>query len=92
MEREMRSVVRSFICDNFVVEDADFSDDDSFLKKSILDSTGILELVSFLEATFDIRVEDEDVTPANLNSVNKVCGFMTRKFEAVKVAHVLAKH
>ncbi len=84
MEREMRADVRRFICDNFVVEDGDFADDDSFLAKSILDSTGILELVSFLESKYDIKVADEEVTPANLDSVSKVCAFLGGKIGAAR--------
>ncbi len=80
----MRADVRQFICDNFVVEDGDFADDDSFLAKNILDSTGILELVSFLEAKYGIKVADEELTPVNLDSVNKLCGFLERKLAAGK--------
>jgi acyl carrier protein len=62
-----------------VVEDQDFSDEDSLLGKSILDSTGILELVSFVEEAFEIKVEDDEVIPDNLDSVRKVMDFVSRK-------------
>jgi acyl carrier protein len=62
-----------------VVEDQDFSDEDSLLGQSILDSTGILELVSFVEEAFEIKVEDDEVIPDNLDSVRKVLDFVSRK-------------
>lgn len=71
--------IRKFICDNFLVEEQDFSDEDSFLGKGILDSTGILELVSFVEDAFEITVEDDEVVPDNLDSVTNLCDFVSRK-------------
>lgn len=62
-----------------MVEDQDFSDEDSLLEKSILDSTGILELVSFVEEAFEIKIEDDEVIPDNLDSVRRVLDFVSRK-------------
>lgn len=56
--------------------------DTSFLESGIIDSTGVLELVAFLEEEFHVKVEDEDLIPANLDSVNAVTRFLERKTSA----------
>lgn len=56
--------------------------DTSFLESGIIDSTGVLELVAFLEEEFHVKVEDEDLIPANLDSVNAVTRFVERKSAA----------
>ena len=57
-------------------------DGDSFLEKGILDSTGVLELVSHLETQFGIRVESDEITPDNLDSLDKLADFVLRKRSA----------
>ena len=54
--------------------------DTSFLESGIIDSTGVLELVQFLEETFQVKVEDEDLIPANLDSVNALTRFVENKY------------
>jgi acyl carrier protein len=78
---ELRSSVRRFISDNFLFrEDVDaFSDDDSFLEAGIIDSTGVLELISFLEAQFSIEVADEEMVPENFDSVTRIVAYLQRK-------------
>jgi acyl carrier protein len=56
-----------------------FEDDESFLEKGILDSTGVLELVGYIEKQYFIRVEADEITPDNLDSLNKLVAFVTRK-------------
>ena len=58
------------------------NNDDSFLEKGIIDSTGVLELVSFVEETFNFRVEDEELIPDNLDSVNKLEAYIQTKLTA----------
>jgi len=73
--------IRAFIFENFLF-DADESalqNDDSFLEKGIIDSTGVLELVEWLEETFGIKIEDEELIPENLDSVNLLVAFIARK-------------
>ena len=79
----MDQQIRAFIIDNFLFGQGgeNLSSDDSFLEKGIIDSTGVLELVNFLEVTFRIKVEDEDLLPENLDSVNKVVSFLSRKLQ-----------
>jgi acyl carrier protein len=56
-----------------------FRDDESFLERGVLDSTGILELVGYIEQQFSIRVEADEITPENLDSLEKLAAFITRK-------------
>ncbi|MCS6897855.1 MAG: acyl carrier protein, partial [Nitrospira sp.] len=53
--------------------------DTSFLESGLIDSTGVLELVAFLEEKFGIKVEDEDLIPANLDSINALIRFVEAK-------------
>ncbi len=76
---DTRQIIRQFICDNFIVSDEDFTDDDSMLEKQIVDSTGVLELVAFLEERFGVRVADEEIVPENLDSVSRIGDFIVRK-------------
>jgi acyl carrier protein len=78
---DSKNTIRGFIKSNFLFgsEDAKISDDDSFFETGIIDSTGMLELVSFVENEFGIEVADMDLIPENLDSVNKLAGFIDRK-------------
>lgn len=58
-------------------------DNDSFLDKGIIDSTGVLELVSFIEETFNFKVEDEELIPDNLDSLSKLTSYIKKKTENV---------
>ena len=55
------------------------SDDASFLEEGIVDSTGVLELVLFVEETFQVTVEDQEIVPENFDSVNKLAAYIQRK-------------
>ena len=77
---ENKTKVREFIIDNFLFGNADGLDNDtSFLEEGIIDSTGVLELVTFLEETFSIQVDDEELIPENLDSIDNVSSFLERK-------------
>jgi acyl carrier protein len=81
--------IRSFIIENYLFgEEGRLNNDDSFLESGIIDSTGILELVRFLEATFGIKVNDEELIPDNLDSVNKIDAFLQAKLRPVETASV----
>jgi len=72
--------LRRFVIDNFLYgREAKFSDEDSLMELGFLDSTGVLELVSFLEKKFGIAVEDEDLVPENLDSIGNLARFVQRK-------------
>jgi acyl carrier protein len=57
----------------------DLVDDESMLEKGIIDSTGVLELVAFIESTFEIKVEDEELIPENLDSIKNIVSFLGKK-------------
>ena len=73
--------IRSFIFENFLfdADESSLGNDDSFLEQGIIDSTGVLELVEWLEETFSLKVQDEELVPENLDSVNKLSAFIAQK-------------
>jgi len=72
--------LRSFIIENFLFDqDGNVKDEDSFLQGGILDSTGVLELVAFLEEKYGITVEEGELTPENLDSINNISVYLSRK-------------
>jgi len=77
----IKDKIKTFVINNFLLgfSSNTLNDDDSFLDKGIIDSTGVLELVSFIEETFNLRVEDEELIPNNLDSLNKLASYITRK-------------
>jgi acyl carrier protein len=71
---------RSFITTNFYVADpAALSEDDSLLDAGIIDSTGVLDLIGFIEQQFGITVADEELVPENLDTVSRLVRFVERK-------------
>lgn len=77
---EVRDKIQGFIVENFLFGNTEgLEDDTSFLEEGIIDSTGVLELVSFVEEEFSITVEDEELVPENLNSINNVTAYLERK-------------
>jgi acyl carrier protein len=72
--------IRAFVVSNFLFGDAgSLRDDTSFMEGGIIDSTGILELVTFLESAYPIKIEAEEMLPKNLDSVNSVARFLAGK-------------
>ena len=79
-DASVREEVKRFIVDNFLFGDSEgFDENASFLESGVIDSTGILELVTFLEETYQIRVEDEELVPENLGSIDAVTRYLQRK-------------
>ena len=78
---EIKEKIKTFIVNNFLlgVNAGNLNDSDSFLEKGIVDSTGILEVVSFIEESFSIKVEDEELLPDNLDSINHLVDFVQKK-------------
>lgn len=75
--------IRKFIFENFLfdAENSALKDDDSFLDQGIIDSTGVLELVEWLEDECGITVEDDELIPENLDSINNMTAFIEKKKE-----------
>jgi acyl carrier protein len=80
---EFKKVITDFIIDNFLFgDDEGLKDDVSFLDGGIIDSTGILELITFLEDEFSIEIDDEEMIPENLDSINNLLAFLKKKLPA----------
>jgi len=82
---DIKGKLKIFIRNNFLLGDYSktINDDDSFLEKGIIDSTGVLELVGFIEETFNIKVEDEEFVPDNLDSLNKLNLYIKKKIDYI---------
>jgi len=77
---EINQQVREFITSNFYVQDATaLADDASLLERGIIDSTGVLEVITFIEDTFGVTVDDQEMLPENLDSIERISGFIRRK-------------
>jgi acyl carrier protein len=76
-----RACIREFLRDCFILDGEldELSDDASFLENGIVDSTGVLELVLFIEEIFGIEVADDEVIPANFDSVNRMVAYIAAK-------------
>ncbi len=80
---DVQARIRSFVEQNFYVADGDrLSDEASLIRTGIVDSTGVLEIIGFLETEFGIEVEDRDAVPANLDSIARIAAFVARKSQA----------
>ena len=73
--------IREYIVENFLFGDAEPLSDDtmSLLDNGIIDSTGVMELVAFLEGDLGLSIGDEELVPENLDSVANLVNFVTRK-------------
>lgn len=82
----IKQTIRRYILENFLFTDDDstLEDGDSFLAAGMIDSTGVLEIVFFIEETFSIKVKDDEMLPENLDSVDCLVAFIERK-QAVAV-------
>jgi acyl carrier protein len=76
----VRAQLREFVISNFYLSDPDaFDDAVSLLRAGIIDSTGVLELVTHVEREYGINVPDDDLVPANFDSINALVEFVQRK-------------
>ena len=72
--------LRQFVRESFLFgQEITFSDDESFLELGLIDSTGVLELVAFLEGEYQVRVEDDELVPENLDSIGSLVRFIESK-------------
>lgn len=80
MTATVESIVLDFIVENFRFGDTSFeiAPDASLIENDVIDSTGVLELVAFLEERFDLTIVDTDIVPANLDSLSRIAAFVTR--------------
>ncbi len=77
-----QEIIMNYIKENFIAGRSvrvELTPEISLLESGIMDSTGILELVLFLEEQFSMKIEDEDITPENLDSINNIVAFLNKK-------------
>jgi len=80
----MARTLRQFVRENFLFgADTPLADDDSFLAMGIIDSTGVLELVDFLQRQYGVQVADEELVPENLDSIDNLVRFLESKHAVV---------
>jgi len=78
--------VRAFVVNNFLLGKGDtLTDDASFLELGIIDSTGMLELISYLEKTYEIEITDDELNPDNFDSIGKIVDYLSKKLPDNKV-------
>jgi len=80
---EIKAQIRKHVAHNLLFSDNGFeyADDDSFLQEGIVDSVGVLDLVLFVEETFGVTVDDQEITPDNFDSVNKLASYIRSKVD-----------
>jgi acyl carrier protein len=78
---EIRKTIRTFITENFLASNnfQNLEDTTSFLENNIVDSTGVLEIIQFIEETYGISIADEELVPENLDSIENLTSFVMRK-------------
>ena len=84
--------IRTYIVDSFLLGDGQVpSSSESLLESGVVDSTGVIELVGFLEETFAIQVADEDLVPENLDTIANIAAFVSRKKAACEAGITAAE-
>jgi acyl carrier protein len=88
MNQDILKRVRAFIEENFLfrADVSDLADTDSLLENGVMDSTGILELVAFLESDFSLQMSDAEIVPDNLDSIASIAGYVERKLATAMAA------
>ena len=78
---DIRTEIRGFINDNFMMgrDPSELKDSISLLELGIIDSTGVLELVNFIEESYGITIEDDELTPENLDTIDRMFEYINRK-------------
>jgi len=78
---DIRIEIKNFINENFMMgrDPGELSDSVSLLELGIIDSTGVLELVNFIEETFKITIDDDELTPENLDTIDRMFDYISRK-------------
>jgi len=80
MNKEIEQQIRNFVIESFLFGESDgLSDSDSLLEKGIIDSTGVLELVAFIEETYGFKLKDDELIPENLDSILNATNYILRK-------------
>jgi acyl carrier protein len=86
MEQDVKQQIIDFITSNFLFDDAQVSlnEMESLLETGVIDSTGVLELIAFIEETYGIKIEDEEIIPENLDTILDITHFIKQKLLTIK--------
>ena len=78
---EIQEQIRQYVLESFMYSDdaSELANDLSLIDSGIMDSTGVLELVGFIEESFDVQVDDTELVPENFDSVNRITAYIQRK-------------
>jgi acyl carrier protein len=77
---DLKAQIRAFVIKNFYVPDgASLADNVSLLDRGVIDSTGVFEVIRFIEETFQVTVEDTEMVPENLDSIERIAAYVERK-------------
>ncbi|GAA2864478.1 acyl carrier protein [Aminobacter niigataensis] len=92
MTQQIKDTVKAFIIENFLFGDTSYAldDDVSLIESGVVDSTGVLELVTFIEDQFGLEMADSDIVPANLDSLACIAAFIETKTAKVQPAEQAA--
>ena len=91
MNRVISEQVRQFMYQNFLLgEEFALGDSDSFLQNGVIDSMGVLELIAFLQETYGITVENEELVPENLDTLEDLTAYVSRKLDSAEMIN--ARH
>ena len=87
-QAEIRDKVWAYIVENFLYmrPNLKVDPDDSLLRKGVFDSLGVMEVIGFIEETFGIAVEQEEITEANLGTLNSITAYVATKLDGAKPA------
>ena len=88
---DLEKEIREFVVENFLygATDVQLSGNDSFIERGIIDSTGVLEIVNFLESNFGITLNDDELTPENLDSISRILRFLNGKIGQERMENIL---
>lgn len=80
-DQQIEAQVREFLAENFILDDggAGVGADESLTQSGVLDSMGVLELITFIEERFGFSVPDEDTLPENLDSIARIASYISRR-------------
>jgi acyl carrier protein len=83
VQTDIEQKIRQFLTDNFLFREdrASLTDAESLLEAGVIDSTGVLELIAFLESEFGLAVDDAEIVPENLDSISRIVGYVKGKTE-----------
>ncbi len=87
MEQNIKRQIIDFITSNFLFDNTEtvLDEKQSLLETGVIDSTGVLELIAFIEETYGIKIEDEEIIPENLDTIQDITYFINQKLSAIRV-------